>query len=216
MAEGTRTPDHRDHNPGLYQLSYRHRERRQDSSPSVANWILCPFRQCRLASGSRAPSQGPHSTAAKAGCLGKDEGGSWRRVIAGEKRARIAWRGTKCPSTGSRSTARARAATRRGSARRRSARPRSGTRRRVLSEIAYGSSSGANLSRLGVWRSLVARSVRVGEVPSSNLGTPMTSTGEPPGSPVSPSLPAPTWLTGLRSGRFSERSHGLARAAASS
>ena len=31
MAEGTRTPDHRDHNPGLYQLSYRHRERGQDS-----------------------------------------------------------------------------------------------------------------------------------------------------------------------------------------
>ncbi len=25
MAEGTRTPDHRDHNPGLYQLSYCHR-----------------------------------------------------------------------------------------------------------------------------------------------------------------------------------------------
>jgi hypothetical protein len=25
VAEGTRTPDHRDHNPGLYQLSYRHR-----------------------------------------------------------------------------------------------------------------------------------------------------------------------------------------------
>src|SRR6266540_4443800 len=24
VAEGTRTPDHRDHNPGLYQLSYRH------------------------------------------------------------------------------------------------------------------------------------------------------------------------------------------------
>src|SRR6266542_4146750 len=32
VAEGTRTPDHRDHNPGLYRLSYRHRERRQDSS----------------------------------------------------------------------------------------------------------------------------------------------------------------------------------------
>src|SRR5438093_12509028 len=31
----------------------------------------------------------------------------------------------------------------------------------------------ANLCSLGVWRSLVARSVRVGEVPSSNLGTPM-------------------------------------------
>src|SRR3954469_16165581 len=29
VAEGTRTPDHRDHNPGLYQLSYRHREVRQ-------------------------------------------------------------------------------------------------------------------------------------------------------------------------------------------
>src|SRR5690349_17557137 len=35
----------------------------------------------------------------------------------------------------------------------------------------------ANLSHLGVWRSLVARSVRVGEVPSSNLGTPI-GTGE--------------------------------------
>jgi hypothetical protein len=29
VAEGTRTPDHRDHNPGLYQLSYRHRAERQ-------------------------------------------------------------------------------------------------------------------------------------------------------------------------------------------
>jgi hypothetical protein len=28
VAEGTRTPDHRDHNPGLYQLSYRHRAAR--------------------------------------------------------------------------------------------------------------------------------------------------------------------------------------------
>ena len=32
----------------------------------------------------------------------------------------------------------------------------------------------ANLCSLGVWRSLVARSVRVGEVPSSNLGTPIS------------------------------------------
>jgi glyoxylate reductase len=31
VAEGTRTPDHRDHNPGLYQLSYRHRAARQNS-----------------------------------------------------------------------------------------------------------------------------------------------------------------------------------------
>ncbi len=39
------------------------------------------------------------------------------------------------------------------------------------------SSTGSSESRYacgsGVWRSLVARSVRVGEVPSSNLGTPM-------------------------------------------
>src|SRR3954451_20771999 len=33
----------------------------------------------------------------------------------------------------------------------------------------------AILAGLGVWRSLVARSVRVGEVPSSNLGTPMST-----------------------------------------
>ena len=25
VADGARTRDHRDHNPGLYQLSYRHR-----------------------------------------------------------------------------------------------------------------------------------------------------------------------------------------------
>ena len=31
---------------------------------------------------------------------------------------------------------------------------------------------------LGVWRSLVARSVRVGEVPSSNLGTPISPSSE--------------------------------------
>src|SRR5688572_17786253 len=41
--------------------------------------------------------------------------------------------------------------------------------------------------QLGVWRSLVARSVRVGEVPSSNLGTPMEYGGTP-GSPVGPLL----------------------------
>ena len=31
VAEGIRTHDHRDHNPGLYQLSYRHREQSQSS-----------------------------------------------------------------------------------------------------------------------------------------------------------------------------------------
>src|SRR6266498_3025443 len=41
-----------------------------------------------------------------------------------------------------------------------------------------GAESVANLyAALGVWRSLVARSVRVGEVPSSNLGTPMLVKG---------------------------------------
>src|SRR6266511_5297085 len=44
--------------------------------------------------GSRAPSQRPHSSAAKAGSLGKGEGGLWRRVIAGQKRACIAGWGT--------------------------------------------------------------------------------------------------------------------------
>ena len=33
------------------------------------------------------------------------------------------------------------------------------------------------IRRLGVWRSLVARSVRVGEAPSSNLGTPIRRPG---------------------------------------
>jgi hypothetical protein len=32
VADGIRTRDHRDHNPGLYQLSYRHRGRAQDSA----------------------------------------------------------------------------------------------------------------------------------------------------------------------------------------
>jgi hypothetical protein len=36
----------------------------------------------------------PHSSAAKAGGLGKGEGGLRRRVIAGQKQAFIAWRGT--------------------------------------------------------------------------------------------------------------------------
>ena len=33
VANGTRTRDHRDHNPGLYQLSYRHREAGLQGSP---------------------------------------------------------------------------------------------------------------------------------------------------------------------------------------
>ena len=37
VADGTRTRDHRDHNPGLYQLSYRHR---------VDPRIAAPFMRC--------------------------------------------------------------------------------------------------------------------------------------------------------------------------
>jgi hypothetical protein len=35
VADGTRTRDFRDHNPGLYQLSYGHRAR-----TSVAGWYV--------------------------------------------------------------------------------------------------------------------------------------------------------------------------------
>jgi hypothetical protein len=31
VADGTRTRDHRDHNPGLYQLSYRHHAPTEDT-----------------------------------------------------------------------------------------------------------------------------------------------------------------------------------------
>src|SRR5438477_11872869 len=37
VAEGTRTPDHRDHNPGLYQLSYRHRGRNRIAVAPLAS-----------------------------------------------------------------------------------------------------------------------------------------------------------------------------------
>ena len=52
----------------------------------------------------------------------------------------------------------------------------------------------ANLWPLGVWRSLVARSVRVGEVPSSNLGTPIGARGHgtPERLPLTQSRPVAT------------------------
>jgi hypothetical protein len=60
---------------------------------------------------------------------------------------------------------------------------RSGRTRNESGCAAIGARSsglgGANLVQLGVWRSLVARSVRVGEVPSSNLGTPILARGKP-------------------------------------
>src|SRR6266545_1128975 len=44
--------------------------------------------------GSRAPSERPHSTAARLVCLAKGEGGLSRRVIAGQKPTCTAGRGT--------------------------------------------------------------------------------------------------------------------------
>ena len=38
VADGTRTRDHRDHNPELYQLSYRHLAPQQDSATAAAYW----------------------------------------------------------------------------------------------------------------------------------------------------------------------------------
>jgi hypothetical protein len=52
VAEGTRTPDHRDHNPGLYQLSYRHRARDRIARPRPGAWLG------GAAGGEVAPDQG--------------------------------------------------------------------------------------------------------------------------------------------------------------
>src|SRR4051812_22506472 len=56
--------------------------------------------------------------------------------------------------------------------------------------------------RFGLWRSLVARSVRVGEVPSSNLGSPIT-TPPPPAPPPAFGSPrvSTAGLPPARSGR---------------
>ena len=53
-------------------------------------------------------------------------------------------------------------------------------RSRPLAATAQSTELTATLCALGVWRSLVARSVRVGEVPSSNLGTPIRPQGRNP------------------------------------
>jgi hypothetical protein len=39
VANGTRTRDHRDHNPGLYQLSYRHRASDRIAGSRGAYWL---------------------------------------------------------------------------------------------------------------------------------------------------------------------------------
>ena len=75
-----------------------------------------------------------------------------------------------------------------------SARTRRGSGRASRSQLPYG-------PHRGVWRSLVARSVRVGEVPSSNLGTPIA-------------LPAGAALRGAGRPSRSRRRRGSARPAA--
>jgi hypothetical protein len=49
VADGTRTRDHRDHNPGLYQLSYRHR-----AADRIARRFRGPERAAALTSPLRA------------------------------------------------------------------------------------------------------------------------------------------------------------------
>jgi hypothetical protein len=52
VADGTRTHDHRDHNPGLYQLSYRHRAAIKDSRAlprlKVASKVRISLRRVRV------------------------------------------------------------------------------------------------------------------------------------------------------------------------
>ena len=47
MADGTRTRDHRDHNPGLYQLSYRHRAQEENSRRSCRTRPAATLRTVR-------------------------------------------------------------------------------------------------------------------------------------------------------------------------
>src|SRR5438445_9629318 len=66
-------------------------EARAAGDRPLHQWFASP--RCRMP-GSRAPSQGPHSFAAEAGSLGKNEGGLWRRVIAGQAPVNGAGRAT--------------------------------------------------------------------------------------------------------------------------
>jgi hypothetical protein len=54
VADGTRTRDHRDHNPGLYQLSYRHREPGQDSGATPPTPRRAEARSCDYPPGAFA------------------------------------------------------------------------------------------------------------------------------------------------------------------
>ena len=156
-------------------------------------------RCCRSRDARRAPGGTPRGSGRRRRAP--------RAVHAGGGRSRRARSARTCrdgrsragrlrPPLARRARARTRRRTRSSSPRRRRATcrpgvPYSGNRWISRSSFAYlmissrwaMSSIIATLCPLGVWRSLVARSVRVGEVRSSNLRTPM-SVGEPPGSPT--------------------------------
>jgi hypothetical protein len=59
VADGTRTRDHRDHNPGLYQLSYRHHVPTEDTvqhdpgpvAQRIERWTSNPRAEVRLLPG---------------------------------------------------------------------------------------------------------------------------------------------------------------------
>jgi hypothetical protein len=66
VADGTRTRDHRDHNPGLYQLSYRHRALTSyPREPTDLN-LSGPDPLQGLSPGASAGSAGGRATASQA------------------------------------------------------------------------------------------------------------------------------------------------------
>ena len=69
VADGTRTRDHRDHNPGLYQLSYRHRAHAKVSAGLATRFV--PVRKVeQYLCGSRTNGPGWNRTTARSfeGC----------------------------------------------------------------------------------------------------------------------------------------------------
>jgi hypothetical protein len=64
VTEGTRTPDTRDHNPVLYQLSYSHHERLADGRPPRCRPMIAPTYSCwamALAASTSGPGSGTNT-----------------------------------------------------------------------------------------------------------------------------------------------------------
>jgi hypothetical protein len=81
VADGARTRDHRDHNPGLYQLSYRHR------APTIVSAV---------GTGQLAPGGISRSSLSTKPCPGAEIYGA-----AAVKVPRPAWTNTVSPPTSS-------------------------------------------------------------------------------------------------------------------